>query len=70
MFVKHDMNNMSLETSWTWYILTMYELERREQHYYYSIDINTVFSFDTTAHIWALSSSVLRFLNHTQLDTR
>jgi hypothetical protein len=28
------------------------------------------FSYGITAHIWALSSTVLRFLNHTQLDTR
>jgi hypothetical protein len=27
------------------------------------------FPYGTTAHTWALSSSVLRFLNHVQLDT-
>jgi hypothetical protein len=38
--------------------------ERREKLY------SIFFSYGTTAHTWALSSSVLRCLNHTQLDTR
>lgn len=31
--------------------------------------INPLKSSGTTAHVWALASSVLRFLKHTQLDT-
>jgi hypothetical protein len=31
---------------------------------------NYIYPYGSTAHIWALYSSVLRFLNDTQLDTR
>jgi hypothetical protein len=32
--------------------------------------VHPIFSYGTTAHIWALFSSVLSFLNQTQLNTR
>jgi hypothetical protein len=32
--------------------------------------ITDFFPYCITAHVWALSSSVLRFLNHTHLDAR
>jgi hypothetical protein len=31
---------------------------------------NKTFFYGTTAHTWALSSSLLRFLNHIQLEAR
>jgi hypothetical protein len=34
------------------------------------IGVPVFFPCGTTAHTWALSSSVLRFLNHIQLDAR
>jgi hypothetical protein len=37
---------------------------------YFNVLVNSVFPFGTTAHIWALSSSVLKFINNTQRDAR